>query len=182
LSQQRNEIDAATGSYQTAAMKYLPHLLLSIATASLLCSCAATGGAGGGGVAEEQLGPHSAQKFTLVHRIGGRSLDPNVVEVMCLVLTVDQKMNGNEQEITAKAAAHKDGPHGAVMSANGVQVMISSPGKPISSEPHKEVGTVSAVKTVPAPGGKYQTVSAQATMQNPEYANAQVELTIPGGQ
>jgi hypothetical protein len=163
-------------------MKYLPHLLLSIASALSLCSCAAPGGAGGGGAAEEQLGPHSAQKIALVHRIGGRSLDPNSVEVMCLVVTVDQKMNGNEQEITAKAAAHKDGPHGAVMSANGVQVTITSPGAPISSEPHSEVGTVSAIKTVPAPGGKYQTVTARATMNNPQYTNAQVELTIPGGQ
>ena len=162
-------------------MKYLLHFLLATVAALCLGSCAAPGGGGSAGT-ETQLGPHSAQKMTLVHRIGRPSLDPNVVETMALVLTVEQTMQGNEQQIVAKAAAHKDGPHGALMSARGVQVTITSPGQPASSKPHAETGTVSATKTVSAPGGKYSTVTAQATIQNPDYTNAQVELTVPGGQ
>jgi len=163
-------------------MKYLLHFLLATVTALCLGSCAAPGGGGSSAGAETQLGPHSAQKIALVHRVGRPSLDPNVVETMALVLTVEQTMTGNEQQIVAKASAHKDGPHGSPMSARGVQVTITSPGQPASSKPHTEVGTVSATKTVSAPGGKYSTVTAQATIQNPDYTNAQVELTIPGGQ
>jgi hypothetical protein len=168
-------------------MKYLPHFLLATMTALSLASCAAPGGAGGGGggaTAEAQLGPHSAQKFEMVRRIGARSIDPNVIENMALVLTVEQTMNGNQQEITAKASARKDGPHGAVQSAQGVQVRILSPGKPIASAPRTtpEAGEPNVTKTIPAPGGKYQTVTAEATMTNPEYTNAHVTLTIPGDQ
>lgn len=167
-------------------MKYLPHFLLAIVTALSLGSCAAPGGAAdsGGATAQAQLGPHSAEKFEMVRRIGARSLDPNVIETMALVLTVEQTMNGNQQEITARASARKDGPKGAVQSARGVQVRILSPGKPIASEPRTtaEVGSPNVTKTIPAPGGKYQTITAEATMQNPEYTNAHVTVTIPGDQ
>ena len=164
-------------------MKYLPHFLLATLTALSLASCAAPGGAGGGGggaTAEAQLGPHSAQKFEMVRRTGARSLDPNVIETMALVLTVEQTMNGNQQEITAKASARKNGPKGAVQSAKGVQVRIISPAPAITSEPHGEPGVVNVTKTLAAPGGKYQTVTAEATMANPEYSNAHVTLTVPG--
>lgn len=162
-------------------MKYLPHLLLATVTALSLASCAAPGGAAGGSETAE-LGPHSAQKFILVHRAGVRAIDPNTIETMCLVLTVEQKMNGNQQEVTAKAAAHKDGPNGSLLPAQGVQVVITSPGKPSASEAHSEVGTVSVTKSIPASGGKYQTVTAEATIKNPEYSDGQVMLSIPGGQ
>jgi hypothetical protein len=118
----------------------------------------------------------------MVRRIGARSIDPNVIENMALVLTVEQKMNGNQQEIVAKAAAHKDGPHGPVQSAKGVQVRITSPAPVATSEPHDEVGQLSVNKTLQVPSGKYQTVTAEATMANPEYTNAHVVLTIPGEQ
>ena len=166
-------------------MKYLPHILLATVTAFSLASCAAPGGAsagGGGATAEAQLGPHSAQKFEMARRIGARSLDPNVIENMALVLTVEQKMNGNHQEIVAKAAAHKDGPHGPVQSAKGIQVRITSPAPVATSEPHAEIGQLSVNKTLEVPSGKYQTVTAEATMSNPEYTNAHVVLTIPGEQ
>ena len=161
-------------------MKYLPHLLLATATALSLGSCAAPGG-GGGTTAETQLGPHSAQKFEMVHRLG-HALDPKAMTTMALVLTVDQKMNGNQQEIVAKASARQDGPKGAVQSANGVQLRITGPGAPATSKPHTEVGEVSATKTVPAKGGKFQTVTAEATIANPEFTSAHVMLTIPGDQ
>ncbi|MGI8957113.1 MAG: hypothetical protein ACR2II_09405 [Chthoniobacterales bacterium] len=162
-------------------MKYLPHLLLVTATALSLGSCAAPGG-GGGATAETQLGPHSAQKFEMVHRLGHEALDSKTMTTMALVLTVEQKMNGNEQEIVAKASARKDGPKGAVESANGVQLRITGPGAPVTSESHTEVGEVSATKTVPAKGGKFQTVTAEATIANPEFTSGHVMLTIPGDQ
>jgi hypothetical protein len=165
-------------------MKYLPHFLLGIVTALSLGSCAAPGGAAdsGGATAQAQLGPHSAEKFEMVRRIGARSLDPNVIETMALVLTVEQTMNGNQQEITARASARRDGPKGAVQTAKGVQVRITSPAPAATSEPHSEPGVVNVTKTLPAPGGKYQSVTAEATMANPEYTNAHVTLTIPGDQ
>ncbi|MGI8889165.1 MAG: hypothetical protein ACR2G0_00050 [Chthoniobacterales bacterium] len=175
-------IDDRTRPNQTAIMKYLPHLLLATVTALSLASCAAPGGAAGGAAVASEMGPHSAQKFILVHRAGVRAIDPSTIETMCLVLTVEQKMNGNQQEVTAKAAAHKDGPEGSLLSAQGVQVVITSPGKPSASEAHSEVGTVSVTKSIPAPGGKYQTVTAEATIKNPEYSDGHVMLSIPGGQ
>ncbi|HEY1582148.1 MAG TPA: hypothetical protein VGF73_03500 [Chthoniobacterales bacterium] len=164
-------------------MKHLPHFLLATVTVLSLASCAAPGG-GGGATAETQLGPHSAQKFEMVHRLGARTLDPNTVTSMALVLTVEQKMNGKAQEITAKAGAHKDGPHGSIQSADGVQVRILSPGKPVASTPRTTAGAgeVNVSKTIPAPNGKFQTVTAEATIQNPEFSNAHVMLTIPGDQ
>ena len=161
-------------------MKYLPQLLLAIATGLSLGSCAATDG--GGATGQAQLGPHSAQKFEMVHRLGRSSIDPDAVDTMALVLTVEQNMNGNQQEIVAKASARKDGPHGKVQSAKGVQVRITEPGPAVASQPHSQPGEVSVNKTFAAPGGKYKAVTAEATINNPDYTNGHVMLTIPGDQ
>jgi len=165
-------------------MKYLPHLLLATATALSLASCAAPGGGSGASSASTQLGPHSAQKFALVTRLGARQLDPKIITTMALVLTVEQKMNGNQQEINARASAHQDGPHGGLLSAQGVQVRIVEPGPAVASEMRKssEAGEVTATKTLSAPGGKFKTVTAEATLQNPDFTNGHVALTIPGDQ
>ncbi len=165
-------------------MKYLPHLLLATATALSLASCAAPGG--GGATAESQLGPHSAQKFALTTRLGARTLnenDPNFVRNLALVLTVEQKMNGNQQEIIAKASAHKDGPHGSLQDAQGIQVRIVQPVQSASKvRTEKGAGEINVTNTVSAPGGKYNTVVAEATINNPDYTPTSVSLTIPGDQ
>ena len=166
-------------------MKTLPNFLLAVAIALSLGSCAApNGGGGGGGVAaESQLGPHSARKFTIAPR-RSRTIDPNAIVSMCLVLTVEQSMVGNQQEITARASAHKDGPTGAVQSAQGVQVRITEPGPALASKPRttEEAGDVTATKAVAATGGKFRTVTAEATMSKADFADAHVTLTIPGDQ
>ena len=162
-------------------MKYLSQLMLVIAvTFSSASGTMATGVAVTG---ETPLGPHSAQKFALVkHVISRRSIDPGARMTIALVLTVEQKMNGNQQEIVAKAATHKDGPHGAIESALGVQVRILEPGNPVASQPRKtpEVGEVNVTSRIPAPGGKYKTVVAEATINSPDYPDTKVSLTIPG--
>lgn len=162
-----------------AAMKYLPHFLLGTAALSLFCFATPMGASD-----TVQLGPHSMQKFAIVRRAGLRTIDPKAITTMALILTVEQKMNGKEQEVVAKASAHQDGPHGAMASAQGVQVRIIEPGPPIASPPRttSEVGEVNVHKTFPAPGGKYKTVTAEATMQNPDFIDAHVILTIPGGK
>lgn len=162
-------------------MKYLPHFLLGAAALSLFCFAVPSRVGASDTV---QLGPHSVQKFAIVRRAGLRSIDPKAIMTMALVLTVEQKMNGKEQEVVAKASAHQDGPHGAMASAQGVQVRIIEPGPPIASKPRttSEIGEVNVHETFPAPGGKYKTVTAEATMQNPDFIDAHVILTIPGGK
>ena len=160
-------------------MKYLPHFLLGTAALSLFCFAAPSRVGASDTV---QLGPHSMQKFAIVRRAGIRTIDPKAITTMALVLTVEQKMNGKEQEVVAKASAHQDGPHGPMASAQGVQVRIIEPGPALASPPRttSEVGEVNVHKTFPAPGGKYKTVTAEATMQNPEFIDAHVIVTIPG--
>lgn len=165
-------------------MKYLPHLLLATATALSLASCAAPGGAAGG--SETQLGPHSAQKFVLTSHLGARVLnagDPNYARTLALVLTVEQSMNGNQQEIKARASAHKDGPTGSLLSAQGIQVRITQPVQS-ASEPRTTpgAGEVHVTSSVSAPGGKYKTVVAEASINSPDYAPTSVSVTIPGDQ
>lgn len=166
-------------------MKYLPHLLLATVSALSLASCAAPGG-GGGASAETPLGPHSAQKFVLTSHLGARVLnegDPNYARTLALVLTVEQKMNGNQQEISARASARKDGPTGSLLSAQGLQVRIV---QPIKSESELRTtpgaGEAHITSTVNASGGKYKTVVAEATLNSPDYSPTSVSVTIPGDQ
>ena len=162
-------------------MKYLPHFLLATVTAISLASCAAPGG-GGGATAESQMGPHSAQKFALVTRVGARTLDPNSVHTMAVVLTVEQTMKDGQQDVVAKSSVRKDGPHGGLQSAQGLQVRIVEPGPTMESKPRttSEAGEVNVSKSFSAPGGKYKTVTAEATLQNPDFSEGHVTLTIPG--
>jgi hypothetical protein len=162
-------------------MKYLPQFILTVAVTFSFASGATATGAGVS--SETPLGPHSAQKFAIVkHIISRRSIDPGAQLTIALVLTVEQKMNGNQQEIVAKAATHKDGPHGVMESALGLQVRVLEPGNPVASELRKtpEVGEVNVISRIPAPGGKYKTVSAEATLNSPDYPDTKISLTIPG--
>ncbi len=167
-------------------MKYLPHLLLATATALSLASCAAPGGGAGASGPATQLGPHSAQNFVLSTHLGGRVLnegDPNYARTMALVLIVEQSMNGNQQEIKARASARKDGPTGSMLSAQGIQVRILQPVQSVSEVRDKPgAGEVNVTSSVASSGGKYKTVVAEATINSPDYTAKTVSVTIPGDQ
>jgi len=106
--------------------------------------------------------------------------DLNFPPNIALVLTVEQKMNGEQQEIIARAAAHKDGPKGSLVTVDGLRVHVLQPSD-FGTEPRK-TAEARATNTVSAPGGKYKTVVAEATLNGPDYSNARVDLTIPGDQ
>jgi hypothetical protein len=182
LREQKQVIDAQFLPNQSTVMKYLPHLLLATATALSLASCAAPGGATAGG-SETQLGPHSAQKFVLLSHLGARVLnenDPNYARIVALVIKVDQKMVGGEQEITASASAHKDGPTGTLFGVKGLRVHVTQP-VDFGTEPH-DTAEARITKPIPASGGKFKTVTAEATINSPDYSSAVVSVTIPGDQ
>ncbi|MEO8439843.1 MAG: hypothetical protein ABI540_06430 [Spartobacteria bacterium] len=163
-------------------MKYLPHFLLVSVTALSLASCAAPGGAGGAS-AETKLGPHSAQSFTMLTHTGARTLnenDPNYIRNLALVVKVEQQMVNGQQEITASAGAHRDGPTGALVSIDGLRVHVLQP-VDFGTEPRK-TGGARITQTVPAPGGKYKTVVAEATINSPDYTSGVASVTIPGDQ
>lgn len=164
---------------QSAAMKYLPHLLLATATALSLASCAAPGGAAGG--AQTDLGPHGAEKFVLVSRLGGRVLnenDPNFSRTVALVVRVEQKMVGGEQEITASASAHRDGPTGSLFTVDGLRVHVTQP-VDFGTEPRKTAGA-RITKSIAAANGKFKTVTAEATFSSPDFTSGVVSVTVPG--
>lgn len=163
-------------------MKYLPHLLLATATALSLGSCAAPGG-GGAATAETPLGPHSAQKFVLVSHIGARTLnenDPNFARNLALVVKVEQQIVNGQQEITASASAHKDGPNGSLITVEGLRVHVTQP-VDFGTEPHKTAGAKIS-KSIPSTGGKYKTVTAEATMTSTDYTSGAASVTVPGDQ
>jgi hypothetical protein len=160
-------------------MKYLPHLLLTTATAFALAFGAMA--ADPAVASDTQLGPHSAQKFAIVkHLISRRSIDPNARTEIALVLTVEQTMIGKQVQITAKASAHKDGPHGILLNVAGLRVHVLQPSD-FGTEPQK-TGEARITKTIDAPGGVYKTVVAEATINSPDYPDTTVSLTIPGGK
>ena len=167
--------------HQTAAMKYT--FLLAIASSLALASCAETGGGGGTAGPAAQLGPHSAQQFVLLNHTGARTLnenDPNYARTIALVVTVEQQMVGGQQEITASAAAHKDGPHGSLITVDGLRVHVTQP-VDFATEPRK-TGEARISKSIPATGGKFKTVVAEATLKSPDYANGVATVTVPGDQ
>ncbi len=167
---------------QTAAMKYLPHLLLTTATALSLASCAAPGGGSAGGP-QTQLGPHGAEKFVLINRTGARTLnetDPNYTRTVALVVRVEQKMVGGEQQITATASAHKDGPTGPLLGVEGLRVHVTQP-VDFGTDP-RMTGEARITQSIAAPGGKFKTVTAEATVNSPDFTNGVASVTIPGDQ
>lgn len=130
---------------------------------------------------ETQLGPHSGQKFVLMQRrTGARDSDPLTGHTVALVIRVEQKMNGGEQEITASGSAHSDGPSGALTSVDGLSVHLLQPSEG-RTEPRK-TGEARLTKSIPASGGKYRTVVAEAVVHSPEFPDTNVSLTIPGDQ
>ncbi len=165
-------------------MKYLPHLLLATVSALSLASCAAPGGAtagGGSGGAETQLGAHSAQKFTLVQRrTGARDSNPLGGHTVAIMIKVEQQMVGGEQEIKASASAHSDGPGGALTNIDGLSVRIVQPSE-AKTEPRK-TGEARITKSIPAQGGKFKTVVAEAIATSPELPDTTVQITVPGDQ
>jgi hypothetical protein len=164
-------------------MKQLPYFLLATAIVISLGACAAPNGGGGSSAAETQLGPHSAQKFVLLTHTGARELntaDLSYVATMALVLKVEQRMVGGQQEITATASTHRDGPTGTVLGVPNLRVHVTQP-VDFSTEPRK-AGEVHISKSIPASGGKFKTVTAEASFDSPDFNNAVVSLTIPGDQ
>ena len=163
-------------------MKYLPHLLLATATAFSLVFVVTPVVGGRSAEKEVQIGPHSFQKIALAHHVGGarqaESDNPNEPPTIAIVLTVEQKMTGNQQEITAKVAAHRSGPGGPLVSIEGMRVHVTQPGD-FGTQPQK-TGEARISKTFSAPGGKYKTVVAEGSISSPRYEDAHISLTIPG--
>ena len=162
---------------QNPGMKYLSYLFLVAVFASSLSSCAAPGG----GVAQTQLGPHSGQKFVLVQRrSGARDSDPQAGHTIAIVIKVEQNMINGEQEIKASAGAHSDGPGGPLANVDALSVRLLQPSE-AKTEPRK-TGEARITKTIPAQGGKFRTVVAQAIASSSDFPDTTVELTIPGDQ
>jgi len=171
----RIQIDAGETPYQSALMKHLSYFLLASATALSL----ATSGEGGT-ASENQVGPHGAQKFALIPHTGRvfNENDPNFARNVALVVKVEQRMVKEGQEITASAFAHKDGPTGTLFAVDGLRVHVTAP-VDFATEPNKTAG-VHITKTIPATGGKFRTVTAEATFSSVNYATAHVSVTVPG--
>ena len=166
---------------QTSDMKYLQSCFLGVVVAFSFYSYSVLAGARAGD--QTQLGPHSAQKFALAKHVGGlreaAGSSLYSANTVAIVLTVEQKMNGNKQEITASAAAHKDGPTGALVGVDGLTVHVTQPAN-FGTQPQSNMAEAHITNTVPAPGGKYRTVVAEARLNSPKYDNCVVSLTIPG--
>ena len=118
----------------------------------------------------------------LVHT-GARTLnenDPNYIRNLALVVRVEQQMVSGQQEITASAEAHRDGPTGALVSIDGLRVHVLKP-VDFGTQPRK-TGGAKITQTVAAPGGKYKTVVAEASITSPDYTNAVASVTVPGDE
>jgi hypothetical protein len=164
-------------------MKYLPRLLLATATAFSFVFFAAPGVGGGITEKQTQLGPHSAQKIALARHVGRLRQgalfdDPNEPQTIAIVLIVEQKMIGNQQEITARVAAHREGPGGTLIGVEGLRVHVTQPSD-FGTQPQKS-GEASITNKVSAPGGKYKTVVAEGIINSPRYQDVKLSLTIPG--
>lgn len=163
-------------------MKYFSQFTLAIVAALSVSGAMA---AGSSAEHERQLGPHSAEKFVILqHLVDRRTIDPNSRVSISLVLTVEQTMSGNQQQIVAKAAAHEGGPTGRLYSAEGIQVRITEPGPVLASEVRTtaEPGEMKISKTISAPGGKYKTVTADVTIKSSAFPDKTFSLTIPGSK
>jgi hypothetical protein len=163
-------------------MKYLSHLSLVTAAALSLVFFAMPRVCGGTAEKETQIGPHSFQKVALARHVGGarqaESDNPNEPPTIAIVLTVEQKMTGNQQEITASVAAHREGPGGPLVGVEGLRVHVTQPGD-FGTQPQK-AGEAHIIKTFSAPGGKYKTVVADGMINSPRYTDIKLNLTIPG--
>jgi hypothetical protein len=162
-------------------MKYLSQFTLVIVAALSVSAAMAVGTA----EHERQIGPHSVEKFVILqHLVDRRTIDPNSRVSIALVLTVEQTMSGNQQQIVAKGAAHEVGPTGRLYSAEGIQVRIVEPGPVLASEVRKttEPGEMKISKTISAPGGKYKTVTADVSIKSSAFPDKTFSLTIPGSK
>ena len=169
----KQTFDEKLSTAQDSTMKYL-HFLLAFPTAVSLATTA------GAGSTETQLGPHSAQKFVLVAHAGRtfNENDPNFARNVALVLKIEQRMTKEGQEITASGIARKDGPTGSPFAVDNFRVHVTQPAD-FSTKPTKTAGA-NIIKTVPATGGKFKTVTAEASFDSPNFAKAYVNITVPG--
>ena len=116
LNLRETKIDDRSGPNQTHIMKYLSHLSVATAAAFSLVFFAAPRAGAETAAKETRLGPFSAQKVAIAKHVGGarqrHSDNPNEPPTIAIVLIVEQKMTGNQQEITARISAHREGPGG----------------------------------------------------------------------
>ena len=182
LNLRETKIDDPSGPNHTLIMKYLSRLSLVTAVAFSLILFAAPRAGAETAEKETQLGPHSAQKVALVRHVGGarqaESDNPNEPPTIAIVLVVEQKMTGNQQEITARISAHREGPGGTLVGVEGMRVHVTQPGD-FGTQPQK-AGEARISKTFSAPGGKYKTVVAEGFINSPRYQDVKLSLTIPG--
>ena len=161
-------------------MKYLSYSSVAIAAAFSLVFFAAP--RAGAQTKETRLGPFSAQKVALAKHVGGarqaESDNPNEPPTIAIVLVVEQKMTGNQQEITARISAHREGPGGPLVGVEGIRVHVTQPGD-FGTKPQK-AGEARITQTFLAPGGKYKTVVAEGSIASPRYQDVKLNLTIPG--
>jgi hypothetical protein len=164
-------------------MKYLSYSSVAAAAAfSLVFFAAARTGAQRTAEKETRLGPFSAQKVAMAKHVGGsrqaQSDNPNEPPLIAIVLVVEQKMTGNQQEITARISAHREGPGGTLVGVEGLRVHVTQPGD-FGTQPQK-AGEARITQTFSAPGGKYKTVVAEGFINSPRYQDVKLSLTIPG--
>jgi hypothetical protein len=182
LNLRETKIDDRRGPNQTHIMKYLSHLSVATAAAFSLVFFAAPRAGAETAAKETRLGPFSAQKVAIAKHVGGarqrHSDNPNEPPTIAIVLTVEQKMTGNQQEITARISAHREGPGGPLVGVEGMRVHVTQPGE-FGTQPQK-VGEARATQTFSAPGGKYKTVVAEGSINSSRYTDVKMTLTIPG--
>jgi len=173
-------IDEPVAPNQISRMKYLRCCFLAVVVAFSLFSFAVLDSRAR--EVQKQLGPHSWEKFAIVSHLGGprasAAEDPNHPRTVAIVLIVEQTMKGKEQEITAKASAHRGGPTGTMINMDGLRVHVTQPAD-FGTKPQR-TGETSITNAVPAPNGKYKTVVAEATINSPEYGSTVISLTVPG--
>ena len=76
---------------------------------------------------ETQLGPHSAQKFVILPIVDHSSIRSDKAHNIALVLTVEQNMTREPQEITAKAAAHRTVHRALLLPLDNFRVHVTEP-------------------------------------------------------
>jgi hypothetical protein len=149
-------------------------LLLPFALA--LASCATTGSTSSD--AGAPAGPHSAQKIAIVRMKPGAVASDSLEHSLCLALKVDSKMDNGRQVITASASSHLDGPAGKPEKVKTLGVHVT---QPLDMHSEGKDGIQAQVSnSIPAAGGKYKAVTAEAFMTSPDIADQKITLIVPG--
>jgi hypothetical protein len=158
-------------------MKYLA--IVSLLFAGLICQTSAASEKAVSSKGKQGAAPRVQEKAVTARTRRGL-MQGHKPEPITLLLRVETRMENGKQMIVAKATTHVNGATGPLRTVDSLEVRISAP--TVMRRDGGRTNTASTAASIPAPDGKFKSVTADAGIMTVGMEDTRVTVTVPGDQ